>query len=108
MESPIIQIGILVICTTGLAWFYGAEQSARQTRFFSLIKAGRFTIVGDGRNRRSMGYSLAYGILLAAATPKGAGRIHWLADPRPYGASLICCRKATFRSNSGVNSKRGL
>jgi nucleoside-diphosphate-sugar epimerase len=67
-------------------WFYGPEQPARQTRFFSMIKAGRFPIIGDGHNRRSMGYvdSLAYGILLAAATPKAAKRIYWLADARPY------------------------
>ena len=67
-------------------WFYGPEQPARQTRFFSMIKAGRFPIVGDGHNRRSMGYvdSLAYGILLAAQTPQAAGKIYWLADERPY------------------------
>ena len=57
-------------------WFYGPEQPARQTRFFSMIKAGRFPIVGDGHNRRSMGYvdSLAYGILLAAQAPQAAGK----------------------------------
>jgi nucleoside-diphosphate-sugar epimerase len=67
-------------------WFYGPEQPARQTRFFSMIKAGRFPIVGNGHNRRSMGYvdSLAYGILLAAQAPQAAGRIYWLADERPY------------------------
>src|SRR5215468_4930148 len=32
-------------------WFYGPEQPARQTRFFSMIKAGRLPIVGDGHNR---------------------------------------------------------
>src|SRR5947208_3000073 len=58
-------------------WFYGPEQPARQTRFFSMIKAGRFPIVGGGHNRRSMGYvdSLAYGILLAAQVPQAAGRL---------------------------------
>lgn len=67
-------------------WFYGPEQPARQTRFFSMIKAGRFPIVGDGHNRRSMGYvdSLAYGILLAAQALQAAGKIYWLADERPY------------------------
>jgi nucleoside-diphosphate-sugar epimerase len=67
-------------------WFYGPGQPARQTRFFSMIKAGRFPLLGDGRNRRSMGYvdSLASGILLAAQTPAAAGRIYWLADERPY------------------------
>jgi nucleoside-diphosphate-sugar epimerase len=67
-------------------WFYGPEQPSRQTRFFSMIKTGRFPIVGGGYNRRSMAYvdSLAYGILLAAHAPHAAGRIYWLADDRPY------------------------
>jgi nucleoside-diphosphate-sugar epimerase len=67
-------------------WFYGPGQPARQTRFFSMVKAGRFPIVGSGHNRRSMGYidSLAYGILLAEGTPQAAGKIYWLADERPY------------------------
>jgi nucleoside-diphosphate-sugar epimerase len=67
-------------------WFYGPEQPARQTRFFSMIKAGRFPILGDSHNRRSMGYvdSLAYGILLAAQAAQAAGKIYWLADERPY------------------------
>jgi nucleoside-diphosphate-sugar epimerase len=67
-------------------WFYGPEQPVRQTRFFSMVKSGRFPLVGGGRSRRSMGYvdSLAYGILLAAAAPHAAGRIYWLADERPY------------------------
>jgi nucleoside-diphosphate-sugar epimerase len=67
-------------------WFYGPEQPARQTKFFSMIKAGRFPIVGGGHSRRSMGYvdSLAYGILLAAEAPLAAGKIYWFADERPY------------------------
>lgn len=67
-------------------WFYGPEQPLRQTRFFSMIRSGRFPLVGDGRNRRSMAYvdSLAYGILLAAEAPVAANRIYWLADERPY------------------------
>lgn len=67
-------------------WFYGPEQPARQTRFFSMVKTGRFPIVGDGQNRRSMGYvdSLAYGILLAIDAPQAAGKIYWLSDERAY------------------------
>jgi nucleoside-diphosphate-sugar epimerase len=72
-------------------WFYGPEQPARQTRFFTMIKAGWFPVVGDGRNRRSMSYvdSLAHGILLAAAAPQAAGRVYWLADERPYPMTEI-------------------
>lgn len=67
-------------------WFYGPDQPARQTRFFNMIKNGKFPLMGDGSNRRSMAYvdSLAFGILLAANTASAAGQIYWLADERPY------------------------
>ena len=35
-------------------WFYGRHQPRRQTRFFTAIRTGRFPLVGDGSNRRSM------------------------------------------------------
>ena len=37
-------------------WFYGPHQPARQTRFFTMVRKGRFPVVGDGRQRRSMVY----------------------------------------------------
>jgi nucleoside-diphosphate-sugar epimerase len=72
-------------------WFYGPDQPLRQTRFFSMIKAGRFPLFGRGENRRSMAYvdSLAHGILLAARSPRAANRTYWLADERPYPMAEI-------------------
>src|SRR5437868_7662779 len=35
-------------------WFYGPYQPARQSRFIAAVRKGRFPIVGDGHNRRSM------------------------------------------------------
>ena len=89
-------------------WFYGPEQPARQTRFFSMIKAGRFPIVGDGHNRRSMGYvdSLAYGILLAAQAPQAAGKIYWLADERPYPMKeIVDTVRDVLRDDFGMSVK---
>ena len=67
-------------------WFYGPGQPPRQTLFFSMIRAGRFPLVGPGSNRRSMGYvdNLALGTLLAAAHPAARDEIFWLADAEPY------------------------
>jgi len=67
-------------------WFYGPGQPPRQSRFFTMIKAGRFPVMGAGANRRSMGYvdSLAFGILLASQTQSAAGKFFWIADERPY------------------------
>lgn len=89
-------------------WFYGPGQPARQTRFFSLVKSGRFPIVGNGENRRSMGYvdSLVYGILLAAAAPQAAGRIYWLADERPYAMNeIVATVRAVLRDDFGLPVK---
>lgn len=67
-------------------WFYGPRQPARQTRFFDMVRAGRFPLVGDGTQRRSMVYvdNLCEGLLLAATEPNAAGRAYWIADHRPY------------------------
>lgn len=67
-------------------WFYGPHQPERQTRFFRMIRDGRFPIVGSGLNRRSMAYTetLADGLLRAARAPQAAGQTYWMADTRPY------------------------
>ena len=67
-------------------WFYGPYQPARQTTFFKLVEAGRFPIVGDGRQRRSMVYvdNLVQGVLAAELTATPPGRAWWIADARPY------------------------
>lgn len=72
-------------------WFYGPCQPARQSLFFTLIRKGRFPIVGDGTNRRSMAYvdNLVQGIVRAAATPAAAGEVFWIADEMPYTMNEI-------------------
>lgn len=72
-------------------WFYGPHQPARQTRFFRMVRAGRFPILGDGEQRRSMAYidNLCQGLLLAASSPVAAGKVYWIADERPYSVNEI-------------------
>jgi nucleoside-diphosphate-sugar epimerase len=67
-------------------WFYGPFQPPRQTTFFRMVRTGRFPIIGDGRQRRSMVYvdNLVQGIVAAELTPTPAGRGWWIADARPY------------------------
>lgn len=67
-------------------WFYGPDQPARQTLFFSMIRQGKGPIVGSGENMRSMGYvdNLCQGMMLAALTEKARGQVYWIADRRPY------------------------
>jgi nucleoside-diphosphate-sugar epimerase/choline dehydrogenase-like flavoprotein len=72
-------------------WFYGPNQPARQTTFFEMIRDGRFPILGDGEQRRSMAYvdNLCDGLRLAAESDRAAGRAYWIADARPYPVNEI-------------------
>ena len=72
-------------------WFYGPHQPARQTTFFTMVRTGRFPIVGDGRQRRSMVYvdDLVDGVIRAELVECPAGRGWWIADARPYEINEI-------------------
>ena len=72
-------------------WFYGPDQPARQTLFFSMIKSGKAPIVGSGKNLRSMAFidNLCEGLLLAAYVERAVGQIYWIADRRPYSMNEI-------------------
>lgn len=72
-------------------WFYGPFQPARQTTFFRLVRTGRFPVIGDGRQRRSMVYvdNLVQGVLAAELTMTPPGRAWWIADARPYEVGEI-------------------
>ncbi|MBA2445153.1 MAG: NAD(P)-dependent oxidoreductase [Nocardioidaceae bacterium] len=67
-------------------WFYGPWQPLRQTTFFRLIRTGKFPLIGDGSQRRSMVYvdNLVQGVALAERHPAAAGDAFWIADERPY------------------------
>lgn len=72
-------------------WFYGPFQPPRQTTFFKMVRAGRFPVIGDGQQRRSMVYvdNLVDGVLLAELSPQAHGRGYWIADARPYRVTEI-------------------
>ncbi|MGH9234321.1 MAG: NAD-dependent epimerase/dehydratase family protein [Acidimicrobiales bacterium] len=67
-------------------WFYGPFQPPRQSQFFRTIRRGRFPLVGDGTQRRSMAYTdnLVQGLLRAEVADKAPGNAYWVADARPY------------------------
>jgi nucleoside-diphosphate-sugar epimerase len=67
-------------------WFYGPFQPLRQTTFFSLVRAGRFPLLGDGTQRRSMVHTdnLVQGVARAMRVRAAAGGAFWVADARPY------------------------
>ena len=67
-------------------WFYGPHQPARQTTFFKLVRTGRFPVIGDGAQMRSMVYvdNLVEGVMRAELVATPSGRGWWIADARPY------------------------
>jgi nucleoside-diphosphate-sugar epimerase len=78
--------GDLGTVTVRAPWFYGPYQPPRQSRFFSAIRKGRFPLVGDGTQRRSMVYTdnLVQGLLRAEVADKAPGNAYWVADAEPY------------------------
>ncbi len=62
-------------------WFYGPHQPARQTQWLRAVRRGRFPLVGDGQNRRSLVFTgnLVHGILCAEAAGR-PGAAYWIAD----------------------------
>lgn len=72
-------------------WFYGPWQPLRQTTFFRLVRTGKFPVLGDGSQRRSMVYvdNLVQGVARAERVVDAAGGAFWVADARPYPMSEI-------------------
>lgn len=72
-------------------WFYGPHQPARQTTFFTMVRKGRFPILGDGGQVRSMTYidNLVQGIVRAELTDTEPGQGWWIADAEPYTVNEI-------------------
>lgn len=66
-------------------WFYGPFQPERQTKWFCAVRKGRFPLVGDGTNRRSMVFTgnLVHGVLRAEVAAKAPGQAYWIADGDP-------------------------
>lgn len=87
-------------------WFYGPHQPARQTTFFTLIRKGRFPVLGDGGQRRSMVYidNLVDGIVRAELTPTAAGRGWWIADARAYTVTEIVETVARALNDEGLST----
>ena len=72
-------------------WFYGPFQPERQSTWFAAVRKGRFPILGDGTQRRSMVYAgnLVHGLERAEVAEAAPGRAWWIADPEPYELNEI-------------------
>jgi nucleoside-diphosphate-sugar epimerase len=93
-EQRVMQVagrGALDTVVVRAPWFYGPNQPARQTRFFTAVRKGRFPLLGDGSNRRSMVYldNLVQGLLRAERREGISGRAFWIADSEPYPMTRV-------------------
>jgi nucleoside-diphosphate-sugar epimerase len=82
-------------------WFYGPFQPARQTQWLRAVRRGRFPLVGDGTNRRSMVFTgnLVHGLLRAEVAAGAPGHAYWLADGEPYEMrAVLATVRAAFEA----------
>lgn len=72
-------------------WFYGPNQPERQTTWLRTVRRGRFPLIGDGTNRRSMVFTgnLVHGLLRAEVASAAPGRSYWIADAEPYAMADV-------------------
>jgi nucleoside-diphosphate-sugar epimerase len=93
-------------------WFYGPHQPARQDQFFSAIRTGRFPLIGDGTQQRSMVYTgnLVQGCLKAEVADAAPGRAYWIADAEPYELRQIFAgvREALAAEGLAVTDRKPL
>ena len=88
-------------------WFYGPFQPPRQTTFFRLVRRGKFPVVGDGEQRRSMVYidNLVDGVIAAELTPVAEGKGYWVADEHPYAVNEIVATVGRALTDEGFSVK---
>ncbi|WP_193607106.1 NAD-dependent epimerase/dehydratase family protein [Nocardioides lijunqiniae] len=84
-------------------WFYGPFQPARQSSFFTMVAGGRFPVLGDGAQRRSMVFvdNLVQGVALAEHHPDVTGQAFWVADREAYAMSDIVATVARVMREEG-------
>ena len=73
-----------------------------------MVRKGRFPIVGDGTQRRSMVYvdDLVDGVLRAELVECPPGRGWWIADARPYEINEIVTAVTGALAASGLDVAR--
>jgi nucleoside-diphosphate-sugar epimerase len=73
-----------------------------------MIAEGRFPILGDGMQMRSMAYvdNLARAAL-AATAPRANGEAYWIADERPYAiAEIVDTVRSVLEDDFGTPARR--
>lgn len=90
-------------------WFYGPFQPARQTQWLRAVRRGRFPLVGDGTNRRSMVFTgnLVHAVLRAEVADAAPGRAYWIADGDPLDMRAILATVRQAMEDEGLPTSGG-
>jgi nucleoside-diphosphate-sugar epimerase len=90
-------------------WFYGPFQPERQTQWFRAVRKGRFPLVGDGTNRRSMVFTgnLVHGVLRAEVAAAAPGNAYWIADGDPLDMRSILATVRAALEAEGLPTSGG-
>jgi nucleoside-diphosphate-sugar epimerase len=90
-------------------WFYGPFQPDRQTQWFRAVRRGRFPLVGDGTNRRSMVFTgnLVHAVLRAEVAEGAVGRAYWVADGEPLEMRTILATVRAALEAEGLPTSGG-
>jgi nucleoside-diphosphate-sugar epimerase len=90
-------------------WFYGPFQPARQTQWFRAVRKGRFPLVGDGTNRRSMVFTgnLVHAVQRAEVAGPAPGRAYWIADGDPLDMRTILATVRAALEAEGLATSGG-
>ena len=90
-------------------WFYGENMPERQKLFYDMIISGKFPIIGDGLNIRSMANvkNICQGIFLASIKEISKGKIYWIADEINLSMlDIIETIKKVFNDKFKIKSKK--
>ena len=90
-------------------WFYGENMPDRQKLFYKMVISGRFPIIGDGLNVRSMANvkNICQGIFLAAIKKVSKGKIYWIADDKNLNMlEILDTIKNVFTNEFGIKVKK--
>ena len=85
-------------------WFYGPNQPPRQTTFFTMVRTGKFPVIGKGDQRRSMVFveNLVDGVLAAELVNAARGKGYWTADAEPYTVAEIVATVGAALRDEGL------
>jgi len=90
-------------------WFYGENMPERQKFFYQMVVSGKFPLIGNGLNVRSMANvkNICQGIFLASIKKVSKGKIYWIADEKNLNMlEIIKIIKNVFKNEFNIKEKK--